>query len=148
MGFKIGLELMVRCRCSRVVDVPITFQERTAGESKVGALSPETPWGDPSLLDRTFSAERPHSVYCGAALHETERALPHAGAPQQHPTWALTGLKWHSTYLSRVLYRMQLASLYIYKFGAALVLLVALSVAAAAAWTLRALLVAAGLLHA
>jgi dolichol-phosphate mannosyltransferase len=34
-GFKIGLELMVRCRCTRVVDVPITFQERTAGESKL-----------------------------------------------------------------------------------------------------------------
>ena len=35
MGFKIGLELMVRCRCLRVVDVPITFQERVAGESKL-----------------------------------------------------------------------------------------------------------------
>ena len=35
MGFKIGLELMVRCRCSAVVDVPITFQERIAGESKL-----------------------------------------------------------------------------------------------------------------
>ena len=35
MGFKIGLELMVRCRCANVVDVPITFQERVAGESKL-----------------------------------------------------------------------------------------------------------------
>ena len=35
MGFKIGLELMVRCGCSAVVDVPITFQERVAGESKL-----------------------------------------------------------------------------------------------------------------
>ena len=35
MGFKIGLELMVRCRCQTVVDVPITFQERIAGESKL-----------------------------------------------------------------------------------------------------------------
>mmetsp|Transcript_22978 Transcript_22978/g.50266 ORF Transcript_22978/g.50266 Transcript_22978/m.50266 type:complete len:270 (+) Transcript_22978:268-1077(+) len=35
MGFKIGLELMVRCRCTRVADVPITFQERVAGESKL-----------------------------------------------------------------------------------------------------------------
>jgi dolichol-phosphate mannosyltransferase len=35
MGFKIGLELMVRCGCTRIVDVPITFQERTAGESKL-----------------------------------------------------------------------------------------------------------------
>jgi len=35
MGFKIGLELMVRCGCTSVVDVPITFQERIAGESKL-----------------------------------------------------------------------------------------------------------------
>ena len=34
-GFKIGLELMVRCRCKTVQDVPITFQERVAGESKL-----------------------------------------------------------------------------------------------------------------
>ena len=37
IGFKIGLELMVRCRCRRVVDVGITFQERVAGESKLSA---------------------------------------------------------------------------------------------------------------
>ena len=35
MGFKIGLELMVRCSCTSVIDVPITFQERVAGESKL-----------------------------------------------------------------------------------------------------------------
>ena len=35
MGFKIGLELMVRCRCAKIVDVGITFQERVAGESKL-----------------------------------------------------------------------------------------------------------------
>ena len=35
MGFKIGLELMVRCRARKVVDVPITFQDRVAGESKL-----------------------------------------------------------------------------------------------------------------
>mmetsp|Transcript_25958 Transcript_25958/g.77415 ORF Transcript_25958/g.77415 Transcript_25958/m.77415 type:complete len:272 (-) Transcript_25958:109-924(-) len=34
-GFKIGLELMVRCRCTRVRDVPITFRDRLAGESKL-----------------------------------------------------------------------------------------------------------------
>ena len=38
IGFKIALEIMVRCGCSQVVDVPITFRERTAGESK---LSPK-----------------------------------------------------------------------------------------------------------
>ena len=31
IGFKIGLEIMARCRCKNVVDVPITFQDRVAG---------------------------------------------------------------------------------------------------------------------
>uniref|UniRef100_A0A7S2R9W2 Dolichol-phosphate mannosyltransferase subunit 1 n=1 Tax=Mucochytrium quahogii TaxID=96639 RepID=A0A7S2R9W2_9STRA len=35
MGYKIGLELMVRCNCSRVEEVPITFRDREAGESKL-----------------------------------------------------------------------------------------------------------------
>ena len=34
-GFKIGLELMVRCNAFPVKDVPITFRERIAGESKL-----------------------------------------------------------------------------------------------------------------
>ena len=35
IGFKIALEIMARCRASPVVDVPITFQSRIAGESKL-----------------------------------------------------------------------------------------------------------------
>jgi len=37
IGYKIGLELMVRCRipASRQKDVPITFRDREAGESKL-----------------------------------------------------------------------------------------------------------------
>lgn len=35
MGYKIGLELMVRCRCQRIVEVPIRFQDRAEGESKL-----------------------------------------------------------------------------------------------------------------
>eukprot|EP00049_Salpingoeca_infusionum_P026247 m.24609 g.24609 ORF g.24609 m.24609 type:complete len:263 (+) comp8622_c0_seq1:292-1080(+) len=35
IGFKIGLEIMSRCRCKTVEDVPITFRERVAGESKL-----------------------------------------------------------------------------------------------------------------
>ena len=38
LGFKVGLEVMVRCRCTSVEDVPITFRERTAGESKLCLL--------------------------------------------------------------------------------------------------------------
>lgn len=37
IGFKIGLEIMVRCRCDPVQDVAITFQDRAAGESKLSA---------------------------------------------------------------------------------------------------------------
>lgn len=37
IGFKIGLEVMVRCRCQSVRDVAITFQPRVAGESKLSA---------------------------------------------------------------------------------------------------------------
>lgn len=34
-GFKIGLELIVKCGCRRVVEVPITFVNRVRGESKL-----------------------------------------------------------------------------------------------------------------
>jgi len=37
IGFKVGLEIMVRCRCSPIQDVAITFQERAHGESKLSA---------------------------------------------------------------------------------------------------------------
>ena len=36
-GFKIGLEMMVRCRVASVKDVGISFKERVAGESKLSA---------------------------------------------------------------------------------------------------------------
>jgi len=35
IGYKIGLELLVKCRCERVVEVPIHFQNRRFGESKL-----------------------------------------------------------------------------------------------------------------
>lgn len=35
LGYKIGLELIVRCGCRRVVEVPIAFRDRTRGESKL-----------------------------------------------------------------------------------------------------------------
>lgn len=34
-GYKIGLELMVKCGCRRVVETPITFVNRVRGESKL-----------------------------------------------------------------------------------------------------------------
>jgi dolichol-phosphate mannosyltransferase len=35
IGYKIGLELLVKCRCERVVEVPIHFENRRFGESKM-----------------------------------------------------------------------------------------------------------------
>jgi dolichol-phosphate mannosyltransferase len=35
IGYKIGLELLVKCRCQNVVEVPITFQDRRHGDSKL-----------------------------------------------------------------------------------------------------------------
>ncbi|MCI0574448.1 MAG: glycosyltransferase family 2 protein, partial [Myxococcaceae bacterium] len=35
VGYKIGLELLVKCRCERVVETPIHFEDRQFGESKL-----------------------------------------------------------------------------------------------------------------
>ena len=35
LGYKIALELIVRCQCRNVVEVPIMFRDRTLGESKL-----------------------------------------------------------------------------------------------------------------
>jgi dolichol-phosphate mannosyltransferase len=35
VGYKIGLELMIKCGCERVVEVPIHFEHRRYGESKL-----------------------------------------------------------------------------------------------------------------
>jgi dolichol-phosphate mannosyltransferase len=36
LGYKIGLELIVKCRCRRVAEIPIRFAERARGQSKLG----------------------------------------------------------------------------------------------------------------
>jgi dolichol-phosphate mannosyltransferase len=35
IGYKIGLELLVKCRCRRVVEIPIAFAPRLHGQSKL-----------------------------------------------------------------------------------------------------------------
>jgi dolichol-phosphate mannosyltransferase len=35
VGYKIGLELMVKCRCKTIAEVPIEFRDRVHGESKL-----------------------------------------------------------------------------------------------------------------
>jgi dolichol-phosphate mannosyltransferase len=36
VGYKIGLELIVRCGCERIVETPIHFEDRRLGQSKLG----------------------------------------------------------------------------------------------------------------
>lgn len=36
VGYKIGLELLVKCRCRHVAEIPIHFADRRLGESKLG----------------------------------------------------------------------------------------------------------------
>lgn len=37
VGYKIALELIVRCECRTLVEIPITFEDRANGESKLSA---------------------------------------------------------------------------------------------------------------
>jgi len=45
IGYKIGLELLVKCRCRRVVEVPIHFRNRLHGESKLSLREQVTTCG-------------------------------------------------------------------------------------------------------
>jgi len=36
VGFKIGLELLVKCQCKNIAEIPITFMRREHGKSKMG----------------------------------------------------------------------------------------------------------------
>lgn len=38
LGYKILLELLVRCDCRRIVEIPIAFQDRARGESKLSLM--------------------------------------------------------------------------------------------------------------
>jgi dolichol-phosphate mannosyltransferase len=38
LGYKIGLELIVRCNCRRIIEVPIHFRDRVAGDSKLTVI--------------------------------------------------------------------------------------------------------------
>ena len=53
LGYKILLELIVRCDCRRVVEIPIAFQDREIGESK---LSLAQQWLYLRHLGRLFAA--------------------------------------------------------------------------------------------
>jgi dolichol-phosphate mannosyltransferase len=53
LGYKILLELVVRCNCRRVVEIPITFQDRMRGESK---LSLAQQWLYVRHLGRLYAA--------------------------------------------------------------------------------------------
>jgi len=47
VGYKIGLELLCRCRCRHVVEVPITFANRTSGQPEQANAGSAEPVSDP-----------------------------------------------------------------------------------------------------
>ncbi len=58
LGYKIGLELLVRARPARVLEVPIRFTDRAAGRSK---MSLQTQWQYLKHLMRLYQSRlRPH----------------------------------------------------------------------------------------
>lgn len=54
LGYKIALELIVRCDCRQVVEVPILFRDRAIGESK---MSPRQQWLYLRHLGRLYAAK-------------------------------------------------------------------------------------------
>lgn len=38
LGYKIALEILVKCHCQRVIEIPIRFDDRVQGSSKLGLL--------------------------------------------------------------------------------------------------------------
>lgn len=77
LGYKIGLELLVRCGCKTVREVPIDFQDRIRGESK---LSLAQQWLYLRHLGRLYVAKylagsgaTAQSVVPPAATHDTDR---------------------------------------------------------------------------
>jgi dolichol-phosphate mannosyltransferase len=73
IGYKIALELIVRCDCRDVVEVPILFQDRSAGESK---MSLRQQWLYLRHLGRLYAARylgRRGGRYVPASATETQR---------------------------------------------------------------------------
>jgi dolichol-phosphate mannosyltransferase len=75
LGYKILLELIVRCDCRRIVEVPIHFQDRTMGQSK---LSTAQMWLYLRHLSRLYAAR-----YFPARLSGSRRAAPQP--PREFP---------------------------------------------------------------
>ena len=76
IGYKIGLELIVRCDCRRIAEVPIHFEDRVLGESK---LTIAQQWQYLRHLARLYWAKY------GAATRSTRRKIVprHADAAVQ-----------------------------------------------------------------
>ncbi len=60
VGYKIGLELLVKCRCRNIVEVPIHFADRTLGTSK---LSFTEQWNYLKHLKRLFDFKYRNYAY-------------------------------------------------------------------------------------
>jgi len=68
VGYKIGLEIMLRCGCRSVREVPITFRDREAGESKLSLREQLNYLKHLSLLyEFRYPAAFSLAAYCGGA---------------------------------------------------------------------------------
>lgn len=61
-GWKIGLEIIVKCGCKKIVEVPIHFSERTSGKSKLSLSIAMTYFHHLFLLCcyKSFTRREPH----------------------------------------------------------------------------------------
>ena len=79
IGYKIALELIVRCGCRRIVEVPIRFQDRTIGDEQAFAgatVAVSTPFG-PALCRAVRIAG-----ICGAVLQRLDESTCRASGGQ------------------------------------------------------------------
>lgn len=56
LGYKIGLEIIVRCACRRIIEVPIAFEDRVHGRSKLTIFQQ---WQYVRHLGRLYEAQYP-----------------------------------------------------------------------------------------
>lgn len=78
LGYKILLELIVRCDCRRIIEVPIHFEERAAGQSK---LSFKQQWLYLKHLSRLYAARfAPARTTTEPATLKPAPAAPHRRA--------------------------------------------------------------------
>jgi len=91
VGYKIGLELLVKCGCRDVREVPITFRDRTRGESK---LSLRQQWNYLVHLRRLYAFRHGHLLAAATDLLAFALILPLLPAGAARAVAVLLGAAW------------------------------------------------------